>query len=61
MLIFNRWGEIIFESFDSTAGWNGTYVNGELVEDGVYVYSIDFGYLITDEREVVTGHLILLK
>jgi gliding motility-associated-like protein len=61
MLIFNRWGEIIFESFDSAAGWNGTYVNGELVEDGLYVYSIDFGHLITDEREVVTGHVIVLK
>ena len=41
MQIFDRWGNLIFTSIDSEIGWNGK-VNGtgDLVEDGVYIYTI---------------------
>ncbi len=39
MQIFNRWGELIFESNDKNIGWDAT-INGEYVEIGVYVYVI---------------------
>lgn len=35
--IFNRWGELIFESFDVEKGWDG-YYNGNLCEQGVYIW-----------------------
>jgi len=36
LMIFNRWGELIFESYNATIGWNATYpVDGELCQDGV--------------------------
>ncbi|TXI88050.1 MAG: T9SS type B sorting domain-containing protein [Crocinitomicaceae bacterium] len=37
--IFNRWGEMIFESNDTNLGWDGTY-NGVLVQDGTYTWDI---------------------
>lgn len=37
--IFNRWGEVIFETRDYTQMWDGR-MNGKLVENGVYNYLI---------------------
>ncbi len=39
MMIFNRWGELIFESTDPDVDWDGT-VKGEKVKPDVYVYKI---------------------
>lgn len=41
MIIFNRWGQLIFESDDPTEGWDGTY-NGSAAPLGTYVYSSVF-------------------
>ncbi len=35
--IFDRWGELVFESFDVEKGWDG-YYNGKLCEQGVYIW-----------------------
>jgi len=40
-IIFNRWGEKIFETKDINAGWNGLYSN-KLCNNDVYVYKINF-------------------
>jgi len=45
MKIFNRYGEVIFESIDVNLGWDGTY-KGETVPVGSYGYVIT--YLSTD-------------
>ncbi len=37
--IYDRWGEILFESNDTEVGWDGTY-NGTLVQDGAYTWDI---------------------
>ena len=37
ILIYDRWGEIIFATTDVNFEWDGT-VNGKPVENGVYVY-----------------------
>ncbi len=41
MLIFNRWGEIIYESSDKTKFWNGIY-RGEPMPIGVYPWVITY-------------------
>lgn len=41
MLIFNRWGNIIFQSRDINVGWNGE-VDGEPAPDGSYTYEIQY-------------------
>ncbi|MGV6861080.1 MAG: PKD domain-containing protein [Putridiphycobacter sp.] len=62
LTIFNRWGEIIFESYNATVGWDGTYPeSGELCEDGVYVWKIEFKDTKYDKRYYLNGHVTLLK
>jgi gliding motility-associated-like protein len=39
MIIYNRWGEVVFESRDFNMGWDGK-VDGEYVLDNVYLYDI---------------------
>jgi hypothetical protein len=36
--IYNRWGEIIFESNDIKTGWDGKNSTGEFVQSDVYAY-----------------------
>jgi gliding motility-associated-like protein len=61
-MIFNRWGEVIFESFNTNVGWDGTYPEGgDLCEDGVYIWKIDFKESMSDKRHYYQGHVTLLK
>jgi len=61
MTIFNRYGEIVFESFDATGGWDGAFGNKGLAEDGVYTWKIDFKELHSDKRHEEFGSVLLLK
>lgn len=61
LIIFNRWGEILFESYDSSIGWDGTYANGTLVNGGVYIWQVEFGNINSDERHLDRGHITVLK
>ncbi|MCB9223017.1 MAG: gliding motility-associated C-terminal domain-containing protein [Crocinitomicaceae bacterium] len=61
LTIFNRWGEVIFESFNADKGWNGHYGHQGLVEDGVYVWQIEFKESMTDKHHTHRGHVTVLK
>ena len=61
MTIYNKWGEILFESYNAANGWNGTYGGGEIVQDGVYIWQIEFGDTRSDEIHKYTGHVTILK
>lgn len=63
LTIFNRWGEIIFESYDAAIGWDGTYGNNsnQIIKDGTYIWKIEFKETMTDKRHVHTGHINLLR
>jgi hypothetical protein len=50
----------MFESHNASYGWNGTYTD-DLVHDGIYIWQIEFGSLISDKREIHKGHVTLLK
>lgn len=41
--IFNRWGILIFESYDINVGWDGYYDN-KLLDEGVYVWKVTGKY-----------------
>lgn len=41
MIIFNRWGELIFESNNFDIGWDGTY-GGKPSPDGTYIWVIEY-------------------
>jgi len=60
--IYNRWGEIIWESHDASVWWDGTYgVNGKEVQDGTYTWKIEFKETMTDKRHTYTGHVSKIK
>ena len=59
LTIFNRWGNIIWESYSATASWDGTY-NNMLCPDGVYTYKIWFGDKETDAKYSITGQITLI-
>lgn len=61
LTIFNRWGEIVFESYDAQYGWDGTYSDQGLVQDGVYVWQIEFKETMSDKRHTHRGHVTVLK
>ncbi|MBD3637481.1 MAG: gliding motility-associated C-terminal domain-containing protein [Crocinitomicaceae bacterium] len=61
LTIFNRWGEIVFESYDYNYGWNCHYGDGGLVKDGVYIWQIEFGEKLTDKKQMHRGHVTVLK
>ena len=60
--IYNRWGELVFESFDKEGVWDGTYGNsGQLVPDGNYVWIIDAKDIINDNRYDFKGTVMMMK
>ena len=62
MYIFNRWGEIIFETNDPSIGWDGSYgVEGKDAEVGVYTYQIFIKIPTFDERKMILGHVNLIR
>ncbi len=61
MAIYNRWGEIVFETYDASIGWDGTYGDQGLVQDGVYVWKIEFKETMSDKRHKHNGHVTVLK
>jgi len=60
LLVFNRWGETIFESYNHTVGWDGTY-NNKMCFDGIYVWRIMYGSEYDDSRKMITGHLTIMR
>ena len=58
--IFNRWGEVIYESFNSNDYWDGTY-NNNMCPEGSYTYKVNFGSKENDGEYVITGSLNLIK
>ena len=61
LTIFNRWGEIVFESYDIDAGWDGTYLGNQL-STAVFTWKIDVA-LKSDPNKVnnLMGHVLLLR
>ncbi len=60
LMIYNRYGEILFESHDVNVGWNGTY-GGELVPSGVYVWHIITDEASSDKKLEYQGHVTVLR
>ena len=59
VMIFNRWGQLVFESDQLDFKWDATYKN-TIVPDGTYTWRID--YISNSGREImITGHVNVLK
>ncbi len=62
MLIYDRWGTLIFESNNISKGWNGTF-KGKLCQQGVYVYKIEYSLFAssTGQSETKIGTVVLVR
>ena len=57
--IFNRWGELVFQTTDKTLGWDGSF-RGKPMDTGVFVYSVD-GMTIENKPFFQKGNITLLR
>ncbi len=59
LMIFDRWGEMIFESFDKDTGWDGS-IDGKIAKQDVYVWKVEGKYTngqsFTDVGDVTLLH-----
>ena len=60
LLIYSRWGEVLFESNNAKVGWDGTY-GGKIVPDGTYIWQIRFKSSQVDKPEIHRGHVNLIR
>jgi gliding motility-associated-like protein len=60
MMIFDRWGEMIYQTDNIQDGWDGRANNGgKIAESGVYVYRIT-AWDPEEHKHNYTGHVTLL-
>lgn len=58
--IYNRWGEIVFESYDADEFWDGNYGIYK-AQDGVYTYKVSYVSNLKPDRINLRGHVSLIK
>lgn len=62
MLIYDRWGQLVFSTTDPFQPWLGSLKNsGKVLASGVYVYRIRFEVARTQVKRELMGHVTLLK
>ena len=62
MLIYNRWGELLFESHNPYAGWDGSYgLEGLDCPSGTYSYKVNIKLQDKEEMLIIMGHVNLLR
>ncbi len=62
-VIFDRWGNQVFNTGDPTVGWDGTYRGSEMPQ-GVYVYVVKYIHLDENEQQqtkTISGDVTLLR
>ena len=59
MFIYNRWGQLFFSSNNIEIGWDGKYLNKDVVS-GVYVYTVKYKDFLGKEFSK-TGSLTLIR
>ena len=60
MFIYDRWGELIFESHNVQIGWDGTY-NNQLVGSNTYIWKLNFKEKQTGEEHTKLGHVNVIR
>jgi gliding motility-associated-like protein len=58
--IYNRWGQLIFESKDWKRRWDGKF-NGRLQGTGVYVWMLTFTHRDTGQKVLKKGTVTLIR
>lgn len=59
LILFNRWGQKVFDSYDHTNGWDGK-INGTPAEMGAYVWSCVYQFSNEEEKHA-KGTVLLIR
>ena len=60
LVIYNRNGELVYQTSDPNAGWNG-YFKGQLQPNGVYIFYTEFFDFVLKQSFTEKGTLVLLR
>jgi gliding motility-associated-like protein len=58
--IYNRWGQLVFETNDPEVGWDGQQFGRE-VDEGIYTYVVRFFTNVQRVNTVVSDSFTLLR
>jgi len=62
MLVFDRWGQVVYNTTDPYKPWLGSFENGgSVLKSDVYAYRILYTILETQARKELVGHVTLIK
>ena len=59
MMIYDRWGELVFKTNEVNKGWDGSIKGGKMAKQDTYVYKIKVKDFKNKKREFV-GHINVL-
>jgi gliding motility-associated-like protein len=57
--VFNRWGEMVFESSDKDYGWDGTF-KGKMMDPDTYDYYLK-AVCIDKQEKIIKGNVTLMR
>ena len=57
--VFDRWGEMVFESFNRLSGWDGTF-RGKALDPDVYDYYLK-AICVDGQESIIKGNVTLLR
>lgn len=58
--IYDRWGELVFETTDPAQKWDGTY-KGQMLDPAVFVYRLNYTEISSGEAKEAHGNVTLVK
>jgi gliding motility-associated-like protein len=63
--VFNRWGNLVFETSDKQINWDGTNLRGQNLSEGIYYYQCSIYELrvdgIIEIKDFLTGYIHLIR
>ena len=59
-MVFNRWGEKVFETEDINDMWDGRHKNSPAQED-IYIWKVETKDVVTGKLKEFTGHVNLMR
>ncbi|MFT5984889.1 MAG: gliding motility-associated-like protein, partial [Planctomycetota bacterium] len=58
--VFDRWGQLTYQTDDWREGWDGTY-RGRKAEIGVYTYYVEYTKFLSNKKESIAGNVTLVR
>ncbi len=61
MMIFDRWGELLYTTTNMDQGWDGRGPHGDALPQDIYVYALDYISLFDGQRQKKYGSVLLIR